>query len=390
MDNKVGNLQILVVEDEELIQELFRLELAKQGFTTLDARSVHEAMKYIYNKNIEIDLCLVDLRLPDGNGINLLSQIKSVRSEIPIIIMTGHGSQAILEAAMRSGSFDYIEKPFSIEKDVLPVIKRAISTIVLKKENTYLNDQILHSSKLAALGELSATVVHDIRGPLAMIQVTCEDLKEECEEKKSVDLITLEQHLGQIAKACSRIKKLVDHLRNYARNDKDELEEAKKLTSIIEDSLFLVEQKIRKNGIKTSTDIEEALKNSELICFPNKLEQVLMNLLSNACDAMQDAPKKELTVKAQTESGFLYISVTDTGTGIPDEVKSKIFESFFTTKKKGEGTGLGLSIVKNIVKEHGGDLTVISEFGKGSSFIIKLPTSKIVIPDVSFKVSSVA
>ena len=331
METKAGNINILIVEDEEFIQELFQLELSKLGYIITSCQNVHETMKILYNKNIDIDFCLLDHDLPDGNGLNLLSQIRTIRSEVPIILMTGHGNPTIFEAAMQGGAFDYIEKPFSIENDVLPTIKRLVSTLILKKENSYLNGQILHNSKLAALGELSATVVHDIRGPLAMIQVTCEDLAEECAEKKSIDLATLEQHLGQIGKACLRIKKLVDHLRNYSRDDKDEAEETKKLSSIIEDSFFLVEQKVRKMGIKTIIEIAPSLENAELICFPNKLEQVLMNLLSNACDAMQNIQKKELTIKAKTEHGFLFISVVDTGSGIPEHVMPKIFESFFTT-----------------------------------------------------------
>ncbi|MES2613961.1 MAG: HAMP domain-containing sensor histidine kinase [Bdellovibrionota bacterium] len=240
------------------------------------------------------------------------------------------------------------------------------------------SNQILHHSKLAALGELSATVVHDIRGPLAVIQVTCEDLVEECTEKKTLDLPTLNQHIGQISKACERIKKLVDHLQNYARNDANEKEETKKLTAIIEDSFFMVEHKIRQLGIKTSMEIENSLMNAELICYPNKLEQALMNLLSNACDAMQNVSTKELTVKVKTEQGFLNIAVIDTGSGIPESIMPKIFESFFTTKPKNEGTGLGLSIVKGIVNEHGGDLLVESIVGKGTIFTIKLATFRLV------------
>ena len=380
MEEKFGKIQILIVEDEEFIQELFRLEFTKRGYSIIACHNVHETMTVLYNKDIHIDFCLLDHDLPDGSGLNLLSQIKSTRSEIPIIIITGHGSPSIFKAAMHGGAFDYIEKPFSIEKDVFPVIQRLVSNLILKKENTYLTDQILHNSKLAALGELSATVVHDIRGPLAMIQVTCEDLAEEFDEKKSLDKETLQQHLGQINKACMRIKKLVDHLRNYSRDDKAEIEETKKITLIIEDSLFMVEQKIRQLGVKVTISVQKSLENCELMCFPNKLEQVLMNLMSNACDAMQNKEDKELKITAKTDGGFLLLSVIDTGSGIPEEILPKIFESFFTTKPKHEGTGLGLSIVKNIVREHDGDLFVNSIIGKGTTFTIKLTTTKIILP----------
>ena len=259
-----------------------------------------------------------------------------------------------------------------------PIINNEELIQTLKKENIFLNDQIRHNSKLAILGELSATVVHDIRGPLAIIQITCEDLVEVFNEKKSIDQKTLEQHMGQIEKASLRIKKFVDHLRNYSRDDKNEVEEPKILASIIQDSFFMVEEKIRKSGIIVSTEIEASLLNAELICFPNKLEQAIMNLLSNACDAMQNRQVKELKVKAKIKSGFLYLSFADTGSGIPAHILPKMYDSFFTTKPKGVGTGLGLSIVRNIVKEPGGDLLVESEVEKGTIFTIKLSTASVI------------
>ena len=389
-DSEFDKITVLLVEDDKAIQELFQMELGKHGFGFICCPNSREALKYIYSEKVEFDFCILDEDLPDGTGLNLLHQFKPLHPDIPVIFMTGHGSHDMFKAAIQGGAFDYIEKPFSIEKDILPVIKRLLYNLSLKKENIYLNDQIIHNSKLATLGELSATVVHDIRGPLAMIQVTCEDLAEEFADKKSLDEATLKQHIGQIGKACTRIKKLVDHLRNYARNDINEVEETKLLSSIIEDSFFMVEQKIRKFGIKTITDIEDPLINAELICFPNKLEQVLMNLMSNACDAMQNVSEKVLTVKAKSEHGFLYLSVTDSGVGIPENVMPKIFESFFTTKPKNEGTGLGLSIVRNIVKEHEGDLSVESKVGIGTTFTIKLSTSKIILPQNSENIPSAA
>lgn len=378
-----GNLQILIVENDAFEQTMLKIELAKEGFQTVSCQTAHEAMLILYNKNIEIDCCLIDYRLPDANGINLMSQIKSIRSELPIIIMANNNNKNIFQAALHGGAFDYIEKPFFIKNKILPIIKRAITTIILKKENRYLTNQILHSSKLAALGELSATVVHDICGPLTMIQITCEDMSDELAEKKPIDCLTFEKQLRQINKSCQRIKKLVDHLRNYSRKDKDECQEGKNLGMIVEDSLFLVEQKIRKFGIKTTTEIEDDLMNAELVCLPNKLEQALMNLLSNACDAMQSAEKKELILKARVENDFLYLSIIDSGCGISDTLKSKIFEGFFTTKPKNEGTGLGLNIVRNIIKEHDGELLVESEIGKGSVFTIKLSTSRLLMQNVS-------
>jgi two-component system NtrC family sensor kinase len=138
----------------------------------------------------------------------------------------------------------------------------------------------------------------------------------------------------------------------------------------------LVQQKVRQNRIKVSKQIDKNAEGMSIRCFPNKFEQVVMNLLSNACDAMSSCDKRELSVLARCEGEIVFIDVRDTGTGIPKELQEKIFENFFTTKPKGEGTGLGLSIVRNIVREHGGDLILSSEPGTGTTFTIRLPISK--------------
>jgi signal transduction histidine kinase len=212
---------------------------------------------------------------------------------------------------------------------------------------------------------------------LALIQLTCEDIKDEFHQSNTISDKALLPHLGQIDKACLKIKKLVDQLRNYSRHDSKEVPENKDIKELIEESLFLVKQKLRTGNIKANVILEEKISQMTLLCYANKLEQVLMNLMSNACDAMKNLTKKELTIKAFMQDNYFLIAVQDTGTGIPDDIKPKIFESFYTTKPKGEGTGLGLSIVKNIVIEHGGDLLVDSEMGKGSTFTIKLPALKL-------------
>ncbi|WP_186645717.1 hybrid sensor histidine kinase/response regulator [Fluviispira vulneris] len=372
-----AKLNILVVEDDEYISKVINKEFSALNYETHILSTLADARNYITDKAELIDLFLLDLKLPDGDGFSLLNFIKEKNQEAPIIIMTGHLSNKIVNRAIRHGCYNFLEKPFSVQKDILPIVRRSLSSVLLKKENHYLSEQMLHTSKLTALGELSATVVHDIRGPLGIIQLTCEDLKDDFSQKNSITKDELDEHINQINKACGKIKKLVDHLRNYSRNDHSEKEEYIEINSLIENSLFMVKQKIRNLGINVINDLENHPNKIIIKCFPNKFEQVLMNLMSNACDAMKDQAKKDLSIKVFINQGYLYISISDTGTGIPEDIKIKIFDSFFTTKPKGEGTGLGLSIVKNIVVEHGGELLLETELGVGSIFTIKIPTSKI-------------
>lgn len=374
----LGKLNILIIEDDNDLATRLAKDLSAYHFKTKIAKNYNEAKTLIFSGNIEFNAYLIDVKLPDGNGFSLVESIKRKNEDAIIIIMSGYLNNKILEKSHKSEYFEVVQKPFSIKHDIIPIIKKCLKTIHLRKENLHLNSQILHISKLAALGELSATVIHDIRGPITMIQLTCEDIKDDIKSLDEKESENVQYHLSQINKACAKISKLVDHLRNYSRKDAlEEEEEYKNIEEIIENSLFLVKQKIRSLVVKVELQIEDKYKTAQLLCYPNKFEQVLMNLMSNACDAMKKTDKKELKIRAYVESQSFNISISDTGEGIPDEILAKIFDSFFTTKPKGEGTGLGLSIVKNIVKEHSGDLVLASVVGQGTTFTVKLPLSKI-------------
>lgn len=373
-------LKVLVVEDEISIRNLMEMEFQDLGYETLVSGTVAESLDLLENLEIVIDLCIFDLRLPDGDGLTLLQKTHALRPQVPVILMTGHGNKSTVIEALKRGAYDYIEKPFSISNDLFPVIHRAEETVRLQKENSSLNEQILHQSKLAVLGELSATVMHDIRGPLGLIRMVCDDMVDEVENIGMLNSSGLNPHVLQIQKACDRIGKLVEHLRGYSRQDKQEALEQKTLGLLVEDSLFLVSQKIRKIGVEVEILFNEEDANVLIECYPNKFEQSLMNLCSNACDAMKEREVKKLTLKAEEKGGFFYLHITDTGTGMSPQIQEKIFESFFTTKNRSEGTGLGLKIVRNIIHEHEGELLLESTEGKGTTFSIKLPSSKISFP----------
>jgi two-component system, NtrC family, sensor kinase len=373
MEAAASTLTLLVLEDEVAIRNLIVMEFEDQGFHILEASTLAEARTHFANEDVTIDIAIFDLRLPDGDGLALLNEVKDNGFEGPVVMITGQGNKHIVLESLKAGAYDLLEKPFSMSGDLIPVVARAQAAVRLQKENQSLTEQILHNSKLAALGELSATVLHDIRGPLSLIHVVCDDISDELAENIALDPQAVQTHIAQIRKACDRIRKLGDHLRNFSRQDKDEAMENKPIENLIEDSLFLVQQKTRTHRIKVIKSIDSSAQGLSLRCQPNKLEQVIMNLLSNACDAMLSCSQKELGLCARKEGNWLMLDVSDTGTGIPLEIQERMFENFFTTKPRGEGTGLGLKIVRNIVVDHGGELLLQSTVGKGTTFTVKLP-----------------
>jgi|GEM_PF-5913385 len=375
LPNASGRLTILVLENEISIRNLMTLEFEELGFHVLEASTIAQARAFFANREIDIDISIFDLRMADGDSLSLLKEVKAQGHSKPVIMTTGNSNKNIVLESLKNGAYDFVEKPFSMAGDLIPIVIRAQSAVQLQKENTSLTEQILHNTKLAALGELSATVLHDIRGPLSLIHVVCDDVSDEVAEKGMLDAAAAQVFLTQIRKACDRIRKLGDHMRNFSRQDVGEELDDKPIENLIEDSLFLVQQKTRNLRINVVRGLDASVAGLALRCYPNKLEQVIMNLLSNACDAMSTSAVRELRVSARREGDWLFLDVADTGTGIPAEIQERIFDNFFTTKPRGEGTGLGLKIVRNIVVEHGGELTLASEVGRGTTFTVKLPLS---------------
>lgn len=248
-------------------------------------------------------------------------------------------------------------KTFSIIRDI--------------REMKSMKMQLVQQSKLAALGELAAGIIHDIRNPLTVIMATSDHVLQQAILKKSFEKI--ENAREKITKASNRILRLTDHLRAFSRSEIEEMNEFS-LKGLIEDSLLMVESRILECGAKLINNISD----SEIMIQgrENQIEQVVINLISNACDALLECELREIYLDYRKESDFHLISVRDTGMGISNDHKESIFHAFFTTKGKGKGTGLGLSICAGIIDEHSGKLVVESEVGKGATFIIKLPCSR--------------
>ncbi|MCK5837460.1 MAG: PAS domain-containing protein [Desulfobacula sp.] len=235
------------------------------------------------------------------------------------------------------------------------------------------HERLLHQDKMASLGKLSSSVVHEINNPVAgilnLVMLSKRILKED--EIKQDELDLFDQYLGLMETEIRRIGRIVSNLLVFARQSKIEVVKFD-VNELIEQTLILNSNLLKINKIRV---IEELEHNLPLIsASEDQLKQVIMNLLSNAVESMITVSTKRLTIRtfSKPEKKAVVIQVKDTGTGISQETISKIFEPFFTTKKNGKGVGLGLSVVYGIIKEHGGLLYVDSTPGKGTRFSITL------------------
>lgn len=224
--------------------------------------------------------------------------------------------------------------------------------------------QVIQSGKMAAVGELAAGIGHEINNPLQVIMSRVQLMQVACKEDRVLSgLEIVEAH-------AERISLIVRNLMNFARESSAEGEmRALTVHELVARSRSLVSHAFTSKQIKVIVHIPETLP--PVRGRPGPLEQVFVNLLLNACQAMDH--EGTLTIAGKEEEGFIALTFNDTGVGIPREILPRIFEPFFTTKEVHEGRGLGLSISYGIVQDHGGVIHAISEAGKGSTVSVRLP-----------------
>lgn len=233
------------------------------------------------------------------------------------------------------------------------------------------------SSKMAALGEMAGGIAHEINNPLAIIRGKATQIKLRISQDK-LDTEKTNSDLDKIATMVDRISKIIRGLRNFSRNGESDPLEWAPLQQIIDDSVELCQAKFKHHEVEFV--IQNHCPKHEVLCRAVQLSQVLLNLLNNSFDAIQTLPKKwiKLEIDIDPHKGF-YISVTDSGPGIPAHIREKLMQPFFTTKDVGKGTGLGLSISKGIIDELGGYF-YIDEYCSNTKFVIRIPQEKLRTP----------
>lgn len=244
------------------------------------------------------------------------------------------------------------------------------------------HQKLMQSDRLASLGQLAASVAHEINNPVAGV-LNLAKLMERLLRADGVPperLADFRRYLGQIVSETTRVGRIVGDLLAFSRRSAPHHAETN-LNQVIESTLSLVAHKLKLANVDVELHLDPQLP--PVLCDRSQMQQVALNLILNAAEAMQPHGQGLLRIETGCNGEAVFIRVTDNGEGIPPEVLPKIFDPFFTTKPEGKGVGLGLAVTYGIIQAHQGEIEVVSEPGKGTTFTINLPLRKAPVAEPS-------
>ncbi|MEN8445898.1 MAG: response regulator [Cyanobacteria bacterium J06555_13] len=423
----LNSAKILVVDDTPANLEVITETLACGDYQVAVAISGERALARL--ETYVPDLILLDVQMPGIDGFETCQKIKAnaALADIPVIFITALSNSESVVKGFSLGAVDYISKPFR-EPELLARVNTHLQlrqlteslaqqvsarTQSLESAMDQLKSsqiQLVQQEKMSALGGLIAGVAHEINNPIGFVrgnvkelrrniqdifehlslyqeQIPAEELEEHAEE---IDLEFLMEDIPKMLDSmfvgCDRIRDISRSLRTFSRADQT-IQTTFNVHDGIESTLLILKHRLKANDHHPEIEVVKYYGDlPDIACFPGQLNQVFMNILANAVDALEECRQKkmpaemdavapQITVKTAAAGGQVYIHIRDNGPGMPEAVRQHIFDHLYTTKEVGKGTGLGLAIAHQIIVEkHHGRITVDSTPNHGTEFILELPT----------------
>lgn len=370
---------VLIVDDEPDMRG-YLVGVLSGDYNIIQARDGKKGLELA--RKYKPDIMLLDLMLPEMDGLTVCKLLKEDKEThaIKIILLTARADDNVKITALENGADDFLTKPFN-KLEVLTRMKNLLQTAILEKnlvvqnrdlEKTLNNlkltqSQLVQSEKLNSLGSLTAGLLHEINNPLNFSLTAMQVAMRDPSLKNNEDI---QDTFSDIVDGMNRIKEIISDLHTFSHPSNIDNQKPFFFSDALESALRFTAHEHGDVLIK-----RELSDNDQVLGEQNHIIQVLINLLSNALravDTIKNERKGEITITSEQKNERLVVTVTDNGSGMDQETISRIFDPFFTTRDVGQGMGLGLSISHNIIKSHGGTLSVESNAGAGAKFTFDL------------------
>lgn len=357
-------LNVLLVEDFESDAALVELELRRGGFEPNCTRvqTAGEMNRELAGGTWDAIIC--DYTLPHFSGVQALDYLHRTGLDIPFIIVSGTISEDTAVAAMKAGAHDYVMKDNLAR--LVPAIRRELHEAAQRRALAEAQERLRQAERLKSVGELMASIIHDLSNPLQTILGLAEALKngQLPDEKRA-------KHADTIGREIELIVGMRNDILAFTRGKLQLSHDIIDMASLVREFVETYSPVCARCGVSLSWSVSPRAGCTSIIQGDSvKLRRVLQNLLTNARDAMPSGGR--VTIGVSCDEASVSIEVIDNGAGIPEEIRDRLFNPF-VSQGKSEGTGLGLAIVKQIVESHGGNVSFVTEEFVGTTFTLTFP-----------------
>ncbi|MFA6012129.1 MAG: ATP-binding protein [Desulfobacteraceae bacterium] len=411
----MNTVKIVFADDDIVARKLVLKLLSDLDFNIIIAENGIEAWKLIKASGARI--LVTDWEMPGISGLDLCRKIRKefVDSYIYIILVTSRGEKEDTIEGLKAGADDFLIKPLNVG-ELRARIRTGLRIVKLEDQYKKANAQLLQSEKMASVGQLAAGVAHEINNPTGFVSSNLKTLSgyqkdindliamykdllvllkrptendkpnvieqavraiEEYEKEIDLEFLVKDTQdlMSESSDGLERIKKIVMDLKDFAHPGEETMQEAD-INACLDSTLNVIQNEIKYKAVVK----KEYGVLPPLVCYPQQLNQVFMNMIINSVQAMTQSMGEIVINTAHIPSG-IRIRIKDNGCGIEKKNQSRIFDPFFTTKEVGKGTGLGMNVTYNIIKKHNGTIDLWSEVGKGTEFTITFPLSQADVAD---------
>lgn len=352
--------RILIVDDENGPRQSLRM-LLKEDYDVCLATGVDDALGQLAESSV--DIIITDIRMPHKTGMDLLREVREHNEDIEFIILTGYGELDTAMKAIEYGAFAYLEKPFD-HRIMLEKIRACVEKRRREEDRKALECLTMEANRFETLGRLVSGTMHDLGTPLSVLGTHLELLSADPTAE------SLMKRLGTMESQVRHCTELVRSTMNFLRHTPDE-QSPFDINTAVEVCLDVARPLLTRQQVTLRTELSPDIS----ICVGDfvLVRQAILNLIYNACQAMEaQADPREITITTRSEETQLTLTIEDTGPGVPEKDRQRIFYTLFTTKGK-KGTGLGLSVVKNVMHQHGGEVALVTGKGQGACFQLTFP-----------------